>query len=252
MLDEHFASGSSSLHERDVRVKLCLCILSLGAIAATKSHFVASMALLYGGLLVLLSGLPLTKLLKRVALVNSFTIFLWLILPFTYIQPEANPTILFGSIPVYQEGVELAFLITLKTNAAILLIIALCSTSNIASIGYGLQSLKMPDRLTFLLLFSYRNIIVMYKEYTKLLQAAQIRNFSPSTNLHTYKTYAHLFAMTLIKSWNRGERVHEAMVMRGFDGKLHTLVQPTLTRKDYLFLLCNLIPIVALVVLNFI
>ena len=42
--------------------------------------------------------------------------------------------------------------------------------------------------------------------------------------------------MTLVKSWNRAERIHQAMLLRGFHGKLIPLNQPPLIGKDKIFL----------------
>jgi len=54
--------------------------------------------------------------------------------------------------------------------------------------------------------------------------------------MHTYRTYSYLFGMTLVKSRNRAERVHQAMLLRGFSGKLIPLNPKKPTTADYLFL----------------
>ncbi len=42
--------------------------------------------------------------------------------------------------------------------------------------------------------------------------------------------------MTLVKSWNRADRIHQAMLLRGFSGKLIPLRQQTTGTADYIFL----------------
>lgn len=248
MLNEEFSQGHSLLHKRDARVKIIVSFAFIAVVATTQSFTTAITSLIFALLLVVTAKLSISKVARRLLLVNSFTFFLWFILPLTY---GGNTTVLLG-VPLSIAGLKLAFLITLKTNAIILSILALLSTSTIAAIGYSLQSLGVPNRLSFLILFSYRNINVMYTEYKKLLCAAKMRNFTPKTNMHTYKTYSHLFAMTLVKSWNRGERIHEAMVLRGFDGKFHTLEQPVMLKNDHLFLCINFLLIAYIAYLNFI
>lgn len=247
MITEDFAKGTSFLHKRDSKGKIIASIAFIGVTAATSSFLTAGCGLLLAGIMTLAARLPIKKVGKRLLLVNSFTLLLWLVLPFSY---GDGSTALLWSLPVSKEGITLASLITLKTNAIVLYILAFLSTSTIASIGHGLQKLGLPDRLSFLLLFSYRNIQLIYNEYRKLLFAATMRNFSPGTNMHTYRTFAYLFGMTLVKSWNRGERIHEAMLMRGFTGELHPLNHSKMNRNDLLFLGVNLLLSLALFCLN--
>ena len=67
-----------------------------------------------------------------------------------------------------------------------------------------------------------------------------MRCFVPATTLHTYRTYGYMFGMTLVRSWNRATRVHQAMLLRGFDGRLIPLEQQTVGRSDIVFLVIGL------------
>jgi cobalt/nickel transport system permease protein len=145
-----------------------------------------------------------------------------------------------GPLTLSTEGIRLATLITLKTNCIVLSLIALLGTSRIASLGHALEGLHFSKRLCFLLLFSYRYIFVIYQEYQKLNRAAGLRCFVPATNIHTYRTYGYLFGMTLVRSWNRATRVHHAMLLRGFYGRLIPLDQQTVGRNDIFFLVVAL------------
>ena len=136
-----------------------------------------------------------------------------------------------------------------EDQGIVLGLIGLLGTSQIVSIGHALEGLLFPRRLCFMLLFSYRYIFVIYQEYQKLNRAAQMRCFRPATNLHTYRTYGHLFGMTLVRSWNRAARVQQAMLLRGFNGRLVPLDQHTLNGVDLLFLGIALICISAMTIL---
>jgi cobalt/nickel transport system permease protein len=67
-------------------------------------------------------------------------------------------------------------------------------------------------------------------------QAMRARGFKPRTDTHTYRTFAWLVGMLLVKSWDRAERVHGAMLCRGFRGRFYTLAAFTARPADYLFL----------------
>jgi cobalt/nickel transport system permease protein len=49
-----------------------------------------------------------------------------------------------------------------------------------------------------------------------------------------------MFGMTLVRSWNRAARGHNAMLLRGFEGRLIPLEQQTVGRSDIAFLVIAL------------
>ena len=249
MMDETFSHGDSLLHKRDPKVKIIAATTFIAIVATSNSFLVVTVALGAAIVLLLLARLSLIPVLKRLLAVNSFTLFLWLTLPLTYGGQEA---VQLGSLTLSSEGLRLASLITLKTNTIVLSLIALLATSKIASLGHALEGLHISKRLCFLLLFSYRYIFVIYQEYQKLSTAAAMRCFVPATTVHTYRTVGYLFGMTLIKSWNRASRIHQAMLLRGFNGQLIPLDQQTVGRGDYYFLVGSLLLSIILGSLHFI
>lgn len=249
MVEEQFAKGSSFLHRTAAKIKIVVAIIFISVVAISYSFKVVSAGLLLSCLLFLLSDLKIVPVLKRLLAANTFTLFIWITLPVTY---PGTPLAQIGPFAISEQGVVLASLITLKTNAIVLSFIALLSTSTIASIGYALETLRFPKRLCFLLLFSYRYVFVIHQEYLKLARAAQLRCFVPKTNTHTYRTVGYLFGMTLVKSWNRASRIHQAMQLRGFNGKLVSLEQQPVTSTDIYFFVAALIITVCMASLNFI
>lgn len=237
MLDERFAQGNSLLHRRDPKVKVIVAAAFIAVAAISNSFVVVTLALALALALLLLSRLDPRQVGKRLLAANTFTVFLWLTLPLTYGGTE---TIHLGPVTFSSEGIRLATLIALKTNCIVLSLITLLGTSRIASLGHALEGLRFPSRLCFLLLFSYRYIFVIHQEYLKLSRAAGMRCFVPATTLHTYRTYGYMFGMTLVRSWNRATRVHNAMLLRGFDGRLIPLEQQAVGRSDMIFLIITL------------
>ena len=123
---------------------------------------------------------------------------------------------------------------SIKANAITLLIIALLTTSPVQRLGRGLQQLGAPRKLTVLLLTSFRYLGVIHQEYLRLRRAANLRSFTPATNLHTYRTFSYLVGMTLVKSYERAKRVHNAMIMRGFNGTFPVLDVSVTRPGDYI------------------
>ncbi len=238
MMEERFAQGNSLLHRRDPKVKVIVAAFFITVVAISNSFVGVTLALALASALTLLSRLEAVAVLKRLLAANTFTLFLWLTLPFTY---GGDTLTEWGPLLVSGDGIRLAGLITLKTNTVVLALLSLLATSRIAGLGHALEGLHVPKRLCFLLLFSYRYIFVIYQEYRKLVRAAQMRCFVPATNIHTYRTYGYLFGMTLVRSWNRAIRVHQAMLLRGFNGRLIPLAQQTVGINDITFLITTLL-----------
>jgi len=128
--------------------------------------------------------------------------------------------------------VVLSAQITLKANGILLALVALASTSSVASLGHALDRLRVPPKIVHLLLLTYRYVFVMEQEYLRLATAMKVRCFRPSTNRHTYRSYAYLVGMLFVRAAARGDRVHQAMVCRGFDGKFHSLRDLAFSRRD--------------------
>ncbi len=248
MMDESFARNRSFLHDRDPRAKIIVAAAFICVVAISNVFAVATVALCVSISLILIARLPLRIIIRRLLAVNTFIFFLWLTLPLTY---GGEKTLQLGPLSISMAGVYIATLITLKANTITLALIALLGTSTIADLGHALDGLGISKRLCFLLLFSYRYIFVIHNEYQKLLRAVKIRCFVATTNIHTYRTYGYLFGMTLVRSWNRAARVHQAMLLRGFNGTLIPLDSQQIGKKDFYFLAVSLFFIVALCLLPF-
>ncbi len=233
MTFERFCQGSSLLHRTDPRFKIVAAIALTLVIALSESMGSAAFGLGVSLVLLAIARLDFRQVLWRLLLVNTFIAFLWVMLPFTY---PGDTIWAAGPLKISREGVALAFLITVKANAVIILFISLLSTSTVADLGHALESLGVPSKLCLILLFSYRYIAVVNEEYQRLARAARFRCFRPASNMHTYRTFAHLFGMTLVKSWTRAERVGQAMRLRGFNGRFYSLYEPHATAGDFIFL----------------
>ena len=238
MIDEPFATGSTLFHKRDPRVKLIGAAAISLVLALCSSFLVAGTGCIVTGTMLAWSKPDLQLLRKRIINVNIFTLFMWLTLPLTY---GGNELLTLSFLNLSMDGIRMAALITLKTNGIFFCFLALLATSTTANLGHAMEKLGIPKKLIFLLLFSYRQLFVIHQEYHRLQRAAKLRGFTPANSLHTYRTYSYMFGMTLVKSWNRAERVHQAMILRGFNGRLIPLNQPQPGKDDYLFLIILLL-----------
>ncbi len=229
MLSEAFATGDSVLHRLDPRLRIVFAVLFSFFLAVSKSFSAMAAGLVLSLILVGMSRIPVKEAAKRLSVINGFNLALLLVLPFTF-----EGTVLFtvGPLDCAREGVILALQITLKSNAILLAFIALVSTMTIATLGNALNRLHMPQKIVYLLLIAYRYVFVLEQEYRRLSCAMKVRGFEPKTNLHTYRSYAYLFGMLLVRASARADRVYQSMLCRGFKGKFYCLHQFEFSKLD--------------------
>lgn len=232
MIEELFATGSSVIHRIDPRFRVIAAVGFSFAVALCYEFSALFTALAFAVISVLLCRIRLTHVLKRLALVNVFILLFWVVLPLTVKGPVSYSP---GPLTLYQAGIVFAAKLTIKSNAILLVLIAYIATMSFATLGHSLNRLNVPEKLVFLLMITYRYIFVIAHEYHKILRSIKIRGFKAKTNLHTYKTFAYVIGMLLIRASERADRVYNAMRCRGFKGKYYSLTDFKADTKSWVF-----------------
>jgi len=220
MIEERFAEGNSVLHRTDPALRVVAATLFSMIVAVIHNLQALGLALVFAVVLVVIGRLPVKPLLKRLAAAGGLLLMVWVVLPLTY---AGEPLVRMGPVVLTREGVQLCLVITFKTISILMAFTALVATMHLSTLGHTLYRLGMPTKLVQLLLLAYRYAFVIEHEYQRLLRAAKMRNFRPSTSLHTYRTYAYLVGMLFVRASERARRVHQAMKCRGFNGRFHSL-----------------------------
>ncbi len=218
-ITEPSGEDSGLLSRMDVRAKLLATGVCMMAVSAIQGIGPAVAALGFALALPLAAGIRLKSVMLRLMPANFFFLFLGLVLGLTY-PGERVANVLRLSL----DGLEMALRIALKGNTMLLIFIALVCTTSVPALSQGLRALGVPRKLTMLLALTHRQIFLVTGEFQKLHRAALARCFSPRCSLHVYKTFALLFGQTLLRSLARAERIHGAMLLRGFTGRFHILV----------------------------
>lgn len=233
MFEQPFVRDSF-IQRTDPRLRVLLAVLLAVALALLRQVTACCLGLGLGCLLLALARAPLRALWRRLAAVNVFILFLWLVTPWT---TPGTVVWQWHFVEVSREGLYLSLLVTLKSNAIACVFLALVASLPAAALGHALERLGCPDKLVFLFLFTGRYIHLLAGEWQDLMTAARLRGFRPRTSLHTYRTVASLLGLLLVRSHDRALRTREAMLLRGFSGRFHTLDSFSLGPADLLFVL---------------
>ena len=220
MITEPFAYGTSWMHRIDPRHKIVWATV-FSVVVSVSSDFAALFAAAgFAAVLVALARLNTVALAKRLAVAMGFVLLLWAVLPWTF---NGEPLLHLGPLTASREGVAVSARITLKTVSILTALMALVATMTPSTLGHAMGRLRVPEKIVYLLLITYRYIFVIEQEYMRLLRAARVRGFRPRTNLHTYRTFAYLVGMLFVRAWQRADRVYQAMRCRGFKGRFYSL-----------------------------
>lgn len=149
--------------------------------------------------------------------VNAFVLFIWLIVPFT---TSGRPLLEWGLLAPTAAGVSLCILVTLKANAILFVFMALIAPMPLSTFARSLAFLRCPERLVWLLLLMERNVHLLKREWRIIGDAAKLRAFAPRFNRRTYMTFGAMLAQLLLRAFDRGQRLREALLLAGFTGRL--------------------------------
>ncbi|MBU1344303.1 MAG: cobalt ECF transporter T component CbiQ [Proteobacteria bacterium] len=233
MIEEKFADSQSVIHQIDPKIRIIASIVLSFATALCDNLYLAVIYFCISSVLIILAKLNPKDVAKRLKPLFWFLFMIWLILPITF---DGEALLQYYGLTITGPGVLLCAKITIKSISILLIFTALITTMTIASLGNGLHRICVPDKMVFLLLMTYRYISVIEEEYTRLLRAAKFRGFNPGTNVHSYKTFAYLAGMLFVRASLRAQRVHQAMLCRGFNQKFHTLDVYPPNRLNSIFL----------------
>ena len=247
MISEPFAIGDSLIHRLDPRIRVVLSVLYTFVIALAYQFVVLTAALILSSALIAIARLSIKAVFKRMVMVNALILLLWLVLPFTF---NGNVLTRIGPFAIYHPGVVLAAQITLKSNAILFAFIALIATMSLATLGHALHRLGVPEKMVHLLLMTYRYLFVIELEYLRLMRASKIRGFRPGTNVNTYRTYSYVIGMLFVRAAARAERVYQAMLCRGFNGKFYSLQEFQTTAASWIFSIIMTIFIMAMILME--
>ncbi len=228
---DKFAHLKSPLHSWDPRVKIVSISVLILSVVLLKDLRAAFLGLILAITLVSLCKIPFSFVFVHLRWVLFFIVALFVILSLTV---PGSIFVGLSFLGVSREGFELSLLISLRAISAVLLIFPMLGTTRFDLSLKALQKLKVPDRLIQLLMFTYRYIFLFMNEEKRIFTAAASRGWIRKTNLSTLKTMGNLVGMLLVRSFDRTERVRDAMLSRGYSGRLKTLDDLTLCWKDFL------------------
>lgn len=208
------------LSKIDARVKVVALFGFVAVVSSLSSKPLLMAASIMITALALISGVTLTCLLRRVALMIPFAGVMLVFLPFV-ITGEALFSTSIGpfTIAATHEGLEKAAVLSLRVLTAALAVNTLTASVSFQDLMKAFRDLKIPEVFVQVLEFTVRYMDVIYDEVRRMRLARKSRCYESRGTLFNgavIRTLGQLIGVLFIRSWERGERIYCAMLSRGY------------------------------------
>ena len=209
--------GHSVLHRARPELKiLALVVFALVAVATPPTAYwaFATYAVVLTGAVVV-SQVPPGYLAKRMVVELPFVVFA-LVLPFVATGPRTEVL----GVSVSEPGLVAGLALLIKGTVGVAAALLLAATTEPHHVVRGLERLHLPAQLVQIMAFMVRYLDVVGDDLGRMRIGLASRGFRARNPRH-WPVVARSVGALFIRSYERGERVHVAMLSRG-----HALGRP--------------------------
>lgn len=207
----------SMIHRMDIRAKIISILAAALIISSCRTIPAALLSAAFALLLTLFSGIPLQFYLRKIYYPVIFLIPLFIFLPFSSGGEVLIPIWIFN---IYTDGILISMLISIKVISIIILINIMISTATFRDTAAALRTLKIHDKMLNIILFTYRYFFVFFEALRKMKIALILRGSKNRSTVKSLGTSANLAGSILVRSYEQTERIYQAMLLRGYSGKI--------------------------------
>jgi cobalt/nickel transport system permease protein len=241
---EQLSCGNSCVHRLHPSVKLLTTVVFIITVVSFDRYAFGRLTpyIFYPALLASLSETPYSMLLKRFLIALPFCLFAGI----TNMLFDRTQAFSLGAV-IVSYGTISFFSILFKTYLCVMAVLLLVSVTPFAQITNSLRRLRIPSLFIVMFEMTYRYIGVLFEETYSMYTAYSLR--SPNGKGIAMKDMGSFTGQLLLRSFDRADRVYNAMKCRGY--ALHSFPQDGVKLKyqDVIFcfvtcLLCVMFRIV--------
>lgn len=251
---DRYQAGDSLLHRLDARVKVVLTLLFILTNVLLPDGAWAGFGLGLGMIvgLSLLAGLAPGHAVKRSFVALPFALAAVTTLFSIPGEPLAHIRLGPWTVVPTDAGFLRFSSIVIRSLLSVQMAILLTTTTPFHDLIHALRHLRLPRALVSIIAFMYRYLFVLADEALRLLRArearsAQLPGHSGGGRIAWRARVAgHMAGQLFVRSFERSDRVYNAMLARGYRGHLYTLTPHAMRRKDWLAAAAGLLLLAAM------
>lgn len=205
--------GHSVVHRAPAHLKILTLVGFMLGVVATPREWMPA----FGGYLLVLLGVialsrvPFGYLGKRMVIEVPFLVFAAL-MPFVGTGERVDVL----GVSVSEAGLWAGWGLVAKGTLGVLASLTLAATTEPADVLDGLRRLRMPALIVQIMGFMIRYLDVVTADLGRMITAMRSRGVDPRSPRH-WPALARTLGALFVRSYERGERVHLAMLSRGYD-----------------------------------
>jgi cobalt/nickel transport system permease protein len=224
------------IHRLDPRTKIVVTFVFVLTVVSFPKYEITGLIpfFLFPVLLFSLGDIPVRFILKKVLIVSPFAVCIGIFNPFL----DTDTLHIVSGFPVSGGWVSF-FSILIKFILTISAALLLVATTSFPGVCYGLQRLRIPEIFVSQLLFLYRYLFVLMEEAMKIIRARDLRSFDKRGR--GIRSFINIIGVLFIRTIERSERIYQAMLSRGFSGRLETSRLYSIAIADLCFILFSLV-----------
>jgi cobalt/nickel transport system permease protein len=234
----------SPAHRLDPRAKilglLAVTVVAVSTPVARWPVFAGCAAVLL--LFAALARVRPSELWRRVRVVLPLVLLVGALVPLTRTGGRAFAL---GPVTVHEAGLLVFAAVAAKAAIGTCSAALLGATTTFPAVLRGLEELRVPRLLVQIAGFMYRYLFVIVEEVGRMRAALVSRGYRPRHALQAGPMGRVATAMFL-RTYGRGERVHDAMLARGYRGSMPQVAPLALGRADVAFVAAVLLALVPL------
>lgn len=221
--------GHTRVHRLAPHVKVAATLAFVSGVALTPRTTLWPYAVDAAVLAVVVraAGLPARFVATRALVVLPF-VAVALLVPFVASGDRVDVL----GVPVSAEGLRSAGHILAKALLGVTASIVLAATTELPRILAGLDRLRVPPVLTQIAGFMLRYLEVVTGELRRMRTSMTARGYDPRW-IGQARPIAAASGALFVRSYERGERVHRAMLARGYAGTMPPLHDDTATTGEW-------------------
>ncbi|MDD5285629.1 MAG: cobalt ECF transporter T component CbiQ [Desulfuromonadaceae bacterium] len=229
---ELLAGRYSPIHVLDARVKVLVTLVFIVSVVSFGRYELVRLLpfFIFPAVMIPLANLPTLYLARKIALLSPFVLMVGLFNPVF----DRNALYQFGQLGISGGWISLASLLIrslLTVGAAFILV----GTTGFTSVCQAVERLGIPRIFAVQLLFLHRYIFVLADETGTAARARELRSCG-KRGLGVV-SFGSQMGHLLLRTWQRAERIHTAMLARGFVGEFHSHRQSRFGVSELCFLL---------------
>jgi len=234
-VDDH-ANLHSFFHDWDPRLKISSLFVYCFLVVSIHSVFWSIWPLILSILAIMASHLPWSGPLRRLKAMAGFLAMFMIVMPLTVPDRPGETLIIIGNLtgfPFHVNGFLLALKIVLKAFAIAMMMEPIFATAPLSVTLNALSRLGIPQSICQMVLLSHRYIFVFLHEMKRMYRGMRVRGFRQRSNFDTMRTIGNFMGMLFVRSFDRTQRVYDAMLSRGYEGVFPSYVNFRATWKDW-------------------